>query len=75
MGNDLLALGLRMPSDWRSQTRHVDVRPGDALQCDVRIEHLSGHDNELISERYAIVKVNAVLVDSFRQQELDLRGS
>ena len=45
------------------------------MQCDVRIEHLYGHDNELISERYAIVKVNAVLVDTFRQQELDLRGS
>jgi hypothetical protein len=59
----------------RFQSRQIDVRPGDALHCDVRIEHLYGHDNELISERYAIVKVRAVLADSFRQQELDLGGS
>jgi hypothetical protein len=36
----------------RFQGREIDVRPGDALKCEVRIEHLYGHDNELLSERY-----------------------
>jgi hypothetical protein len=55
--------------DWlrRFQARQVDVRPGDALKCDVQIEHLYGHDNELLSERYTIMKVNEVLADQFRQ--------
>ena len=44
--------------DWlrRFQRREIDVRPGDALRCDVRIEHLYGHDNELLTERYTIVQ-------------------
>lgn len=52
------------------QGRQVDVRPGDALRCDVRIEHLYGHDNELLTERYTIVRVNEVLVDSYMQGSL-----
>jgi hypothetical protein len=32
----------------RFQSREVDVRPGDALRCEVQIEHLYGHDNELL---------------------------
>jgi hypothetical protein len=52
----------------RFQGREVDVRPGDALKCDVRIEHLYGHDNELLTERYTIVHVNDVLADAFKGQ-------
>jgi hypothetical protein len=51
----------------RFQGRQVDVRPGDALRCEVRIENLYGHDNELLTERYTIIRVNEVLVDRFRQ--------
>jgi hypothetical protein len=54
----------------RFQRRRVDVRPGDALRYDVRIEHLYGHDNELLTERYTIVRVNEVLVDRYRQGNL-----
>lgn len=58
--------------DWlkRFQGREIDIRPGDALKCDVRIEHLYGHDNELLSERYTIVRVNDVLVDTYKQDGL-----
>jgi hypothetical protein len=51
----------------RFQNRQVDVRPGDALRCEVKIEHLYGHDNELLTERYTIVRVNEVLIDTYRQ--------
>ncbi|HNB26659.1 MAG TPA: hypothetical protein PLR41_06870 [Alphaproteobacteria bacterium] len=56
-------------TEWlaRFQGRSIDVRPGDALKCDVQIEHLYGHDNELLSERYTIVRVTEVLVDSYKQ--------
>ena len=55
--------------DWlrRFQNRQVDVRPGDALKCDVRIEHLYGHDNELLTERYTVLRVHDVLVDTYKQ--------
>jgi hypothetical protein len=57
-------------TDWlrRFQMRQVDVRPGDALRCDVLIEHLYGHDNELLSERYTVVRVIEVLVDTYKQR-------
>lgn len=54
----------------RFQRRGVDVRPGDSLRCRVRIEHLYGHDNELLTERYTIVEINEVLVDSYKQGSL-----
>ncbi|MFI4986212.1 MAG: hypothetical protein ACHQF3_02125 [Alphaproteobacteria bacterium] len=56
--------------DWlkRFQNRQVDVRPGDALKCEVKIEHLYGHDNELLLERYKIIRVIDVLVDTYRSQ-------
>jgi hypothetical protein len=54
----------------RFQGREIDVRPGDALKCDVRIEHLYGYDNELLTERYTIVRVVEVLADSYRQPSL-----
>ena len=54
----------------RFQAREVDVRPGDALQCTVEIEHLYGHDNELIAERYTVLEVQAVLQNRLTQAEL-----
>ncbi|MFD1950272.1 hypothetical protein ACFSGX_05765 [Sphingomonas arantia] len=54
----------------RFQQRAVDVRPGDALQCTVRIELLYGHDNELLQERYTILSVEEVLVNRFVIDEL-----
>ena len=52
------------------QGRSVDVRPGDALRCQVLIEYLYGHDNELLSERYLIQKVHDVLANAFYQIDL-----
>lgn len=52
----------------RFQGREVDVRPGDALKCEVKIEHLYGHDNELLTERYTITRVDDVLADMFKGQ-------
>ena len=58
--------------DWlrRFQGRRVDVRPGDALKALVRIEHLYGHDNELLSERFTLTKVDEVLVNAYSQTGL-----
>lgn len=59
-------------SDWlmRFQSRQVDVRPSDALQCVVRLELLYGYDNELITERYTISKVIEVLANQYQIQGL-----
>lgn len=54
------------------QSRRIDVRPGDALRCQVSLEHLYGHDNELISERYTIITVEEVMVNRFVIEELPL---
>lgn len=63
--------------DWlqRFQNREVDVRPGDALKCEVVVELLYGFDNELISERFTVVRILDVLVDQVHQADLlDHRG-
>lgn len=52
------------------QDRRIDVRPGDALKCEVMIEHHYGYDNELLSERYVINKVHEVLVNAYSQADL-----
>lgn len=54
----------------RFQNREVDVRPGDALKALVQIEHLYGHDNELLTERYTLVRVLDVLVNAYQQDSL-----
>ena len=54
----------------RFQQRQIDVRPGDALRCTVKIELLYGHDNELLQERYTILAVKEVLVNRFVIDEL-----
>lgn len=45
------------------QNRQADVRPGDALQCVVKIEFNYGYDNELVSERFTVLEVLDVLVN------------
>ncbi|MBS0383727.1 MAG: hypothetical protein JSS00_00080 [Proteobacteria bacterium] len=59
-------------SEWlrRFQNREIDVRPGDALQCMVEVEHLYGHDNELIAEHYTVLSVDNVLQNQMTQSEL-----
>lgn len=52
------------------QNRLIDVRPGDALRCQVRIETLYGHDNELIAEKYFIERVHEVLENEYQQHFL-----
>ncbi len=43
------------------QGRKIDVRPGDALKCQVRIETSYGFDNEVISQKHCIEKVEEVI--------------
>lgn len=50
------------------QSRQVDVRPGDALLCRVRIEMNYGHDNELISEKYYVEEVHQILENQYQQR-------
>ena len=56
-------------SEWldQFQQRRVDVRPGDALKCQVRMEVLYGYDNELMAEKYYIELVHEVLEDRDKQ--------
>jgi hypothetical protein len=56
----------------RFQHRQEDVRPGDALRCNVKIEHLYGYDNELLMERYTILEVKQVMVNRYVVDELPL---
>lgn len=58
----------------RFQSRQEDVRPGDALQCVVKIELLYGFDNELITERYTVLRVEAVLANRYQVDELPLES-
>lgn len=61
-----------LDEDWlrRFQGRQVDVRPGDALECDVQITYAYGYDNELLRERLAIMQVHDVLQDRWVQGDL-----
>jgi hypothetical protein len=45
------------------QGRQVDVRPGDAIRCVVRIEHLYGHDNELLTDLVGSYKPGSLFED------------
>ena len=56
------------------QSRQVDVRPGDAIKCRVRIEMMYGHDNELINEKFYIERVLGVMEGQPEQPALPLRG-
>jgi hypothetical protein len=52
------------------QNRRVDVRPGDALRCKVRIETMYGYDNELIAEKYVVEHIHEVLENQYEQLPL-----
>lgn len=45
----------------RFQQRDVDVRPGDALKCQVRIEVAYGYSSEVISKKHHIEKISEVI--------------
>ncbi|MDE0243931.1 MAG: hypothetical protein OXM59_01080 [Gammaproteobacteria bacterium] len=52
------------------QGRQVDVRPGDALDCTVRVVMMYDHDNELLSEKHFVERVRKVLDN--RSEQLNL---
>jgi len=58
--------------DWlkKFQGRQVDVRPGDAIRCQIKIEMQYGYDNELIGEKYVVEKVHEVLENQYIQSQL-----
>ena len=71
-GNKTISVSIEH-SDWLEtfQNREIDVRPGDALDCTVRIERKYGHDNELLSEQYFVVSVNRIVNNQlFNQSDL-----
>lgn len=45
----------------RFQARKIDVRPGDALKCEVRIEVAYGYSNNVIAQKHYIEKVQRVI--------------
>ena len=55
--------------DWLGsfQSRRVDVRPGDALDCAVRVITMYDHDNELLIEKHFVERVRRVLEDRNEQ--------
>lgn len=54
----------------RFHSRRVDVRPGDALRCEVAVDLAYGYDNDLISETFIIKRVLEVLEDQIRQADI-----
>lgn len=53
----------------RFQAREIDVRPGDALRCEVVRETQYGYDNDVIGEKFTVTRVERVL----EQREEQLR--
>ncbi len=51
------------------QNRNVDIRPGDALRCNVRIEIKYGYDNEVVTENYFVVEVSEILNNQNKAQK------
>ncbi len=45
----------------RFQAREEDVRPGDALKCEVRIEVAYSYSNNVIAQKYYIEKIERVI--------------
>lgn len=43
--------------------RTIDIRPGDALHCCVRVNRSYGSDNELLSEQLTIIRILEILSD------------
>lgn len=52
------------------QDRKKDVRPGDALRCRVKQKCYYGYDNELVAEKYTINKIEEVLENKYKQNDL-----
>jgi hypothetical protein len=52
------------------QDRKKDVRPGDAIRCRVKQKCYYGYDNELVAEKYTINKIEEVLENKYKQNDL-----
>lgn len=61
-----------LDTEWlfKFKNREIDVRPQDALVCDVKIVAKYDHDNNLISTTYEIKKVISVRNSSSNQETL-----
>ena len=57
----------------RFHNRDIDVRPGDALKCRVRVEVSYGYHSEVLSTKHSVEKIEAVLekgIDPGNQKQL-----
>lgn len=59
----------RWMEKFRSRDASANVRPGDALRCDVEREVAYGFDGEVIRDNYRIVKVHGVVEGSPDQMD------
>jgi len=75
--HDKRALSVKIEDDkWlrEFQNRRVDVRPGHALRCAIRIETMYDYDNKPINKKYYVEKVMEVVENQYEQGILLLRG-
>ncbi len=63
-GNKIISASIK-DIGWldKFQSREIDVRPGDALRCTVKIEIKYGYDNQILSENYFIESVDEVIYE------------
>jgi hypothetical protein len=56
--------------DWliNFHSRRIDVRPGDSLRCDMRIDANYGFDGEVVAEHYIIMVVKEVITGAPPEQ-------
>lgn len=57
--NDKNFVAIIEDKEWLSKFQHrkLDVRPGDALRCKVRVETAHSHSNNVISQKHCITQV------------------
>lgn len=57
------------------QSRKFDLRPGDALSCEIVLEYYYDHNNKLTNEAASVKKILDVLPNEvFKQGRLNLKG-
>ena len=57
------------------QMRRVDLRPGDAIKYQMRVELIYGYDNELVREKYYVERVHEILANhQYEQTNIYLPG-
>ncbi|MEC9347585.1 MAG: hypothetical protein VYB54_15275 [Pseudomonadota bacterium] len=52
------------------QQRRIDVRPGDAISCIVKIENCYGYEMELIKENHTILKILGIIPNHANMRDL-----